>query len=212
MTGAVVLARPNSARLPVAIRPGVTKMRTDSEFRWAALMVAGQAGDGVAYGTLLRDCVPLIRAVAAGAGVTQASLDDVVQEVLLAVHRARHTYDPAYPFTPWLRTIAQRRATDALRSAGRRRERELHAPVQFDSHPDPAPDPAARVERADDGGRLREAVAGLPDGQRQAVELLGLQELSLDEAASRTGRTKVALKVNLHRALKALRARMADRG
>jgi RNA polymerase sigma-70 factor (ECF subfamily) len=187
-------------------------MGVDSEARWRALMSAGQAGDGVAYGMLLRDCVPLIRAVAAGVGVPPPGLDDVVQEVLLAVHHARHTYDPAYPFTPWLRTIAQRRAIDALRSIGRRRDRELHAPVDYENHPDPAPGAALDVERADDGRRLRAAVAGLPAGQRQAVELLGLQELSLDEAARRTGRTKVALKVNLHRALKALRERMGDRG
>lgn len=187
-------------------------MGVDSEARWTALMIAAQGGDGVAYGTLLRDCVPLIRTIAAGVGVPSPGLDDVVQEVLLAVHRARHTYDPAHPFTPWLRTIAQRRAIDALRSVGRRRGRETYAPIQYESHPDPAPSAALDVERADDGGRLRAAVAGLPDGQRQAVELLGLQEMSLDEASTHTGRTKVALKVNLHRALKALRERMVDRG
>lgn len=186
-------------------------MGAASETRWTALMIAAQGGDGAAYATLLRDCVPLIRAIASGAGVPSSSLDDVVQEVLLAVHRARHTYDPSHPFTPWLRTIAQRRAIDALRSAGRRSGRETYAPVQYESHPDPAPGAALEVERADDGGRLREAVAGLPAGQRQAVELLGFQELSLEEAASRTGRTKVALKVNLHRALKALRDRIRDR-
>ncbi len=175
-------------------------------------MLAAQDGDGAAYGAVLRDCVPFIRTVAASVGVPQPALDDVVQEVLLAVHRARHTFDPTHPFTPWLRTIAQRRAIDALRAGGRRRDREQHAPFQYESHPDPAPSAATEVERADDGGRLREAVAGLPAGQRQAVELLGLQELSLDEAASRTGRTKVALKVNLHRALKALRERLVDRG
>lgn len=53
-------------------------------------------------------------------------------------------------------------------------------------------------------------MAALPDGQRQAVEHLGLRELSLDETAALTGRSKGALKVNLHRALKALRASLTQ--
>jgi len=171
-------------------------------------MQAAQNGDGAAYAALLRDCVPLIRAVVAGVGVRQAAIDDVVQDVLLTVHRARHTYDPGRAFTPWLRTIAQRRAIDALRSGGRLRGREVHAPETYESHPDPSPSAGRAVEQADDAVRLRAAVTGLPGGQRQAVELLGFQELTLDQAAAATGRTKTALKVNLHRALKALRQRM----
>ena len=171
-------------------------------------MAAAQAGDGAAYAALLRDCIPFIRTVVAGVGVPAGAVDDGVQNVLLTIHRVRHTYDPRQPFTPWLRTIAQRRAIDMLRSAGRRRRRELHAPLQYESHPDPSLAASGTVERADDATRLRVAVAGLPDRQRQAVELLGLQELTLEEAASASGRTKTALKVNLHRALKALRRRM----
>ena len=184
----------------------------ESEARWAALMTAAQGGDGAAYSELLSDCVPFIRRVAVGVGVGAGAVDDVVQDVLFAVHRARHTYDPSYPFAPWLRTIAQRRAIDTLRSAGRRRGRELHAPIDAAEHPDPAPPASQLIEQADDGRRLRAAVAGLPDGQRQAVELLGLQEMTLEEASARTGRTKVALKVNLHRALKALRGRLNGHG
>lgn len=171
-------------------------------------MAAAQDGDGAAYAALLRDCIPFIRSVVAGVGVPASAVDDGVQNVLLTIHRVRHTYDPRQAFTPWLRTIAKRRAIDMLRSAGRLRGREFHAPIQYESHPDPDPAASGAVERADDAARLRVAVAGLPDRQRQAVELLGLQELTLDEAASATGRTKTALKVNLHRALKALRARM----
>ena len=184
----------------------------ESEARKAALMIAAQNGDGGAYAALLRDCVPFIRVVAIGAGVSASAVDDVVQDVLLTIHRARHTYDPRHSFTPWLRTIAQRRAIDSLRVSGRRRGLELHAPEQFNQHPDPAPSASIAVERADEGGRLRRAVAGLPAGQRQAIELLGLQELTLEQAAIRTGRSKTALKVNLHRAIKALRLRLDRHG
>jgi DNA-directed RNA polymerase specialized sigma24 family protein len=59
---------------------------------------------------------------------------------------------------------------------------------------------------------LADAVATLPPGQRQAVELLALQERSLEEASGQTGRSKVALKVNLHRGIAALRRRLAEGG
>jgi Sigma-70 region 2 len=77
--------------------------------RRAAWMVAAQAGDRAAYETLLRDCIPFIKQVARGKGIRPDLIDDVVQETLLTVHRARQTYDPNRSFTAWLRTIAQRR-------------------------------------------------------------------------------------------------------
>ena len=81
--------------------------------RRSELMAAAQAGDSAAYATLLRECVPLIKLTAHQQGVPADRLDDVVQDVLLTVHRARHTYDPRRPFDTWLRVIAQRRARDA---------------------------------------------------------------------------------------------------
>ena len=179
------------------------------EARLAALMASAQDGDRVSYQRLLHACLPLIRSVARGQGVPTDRVDDVIQDVLLTVHRARRTYDPARPFTPWLRAIAQRRAVDVLRQHGRQRTREVHAPLAYESHPDPAAPAAQALDEADRARRLRVAVAALPDGQRQAVEELGLQERTLEEAAASTGRTKGALKVNLHRALKTLRIRLA---
>jgi RNA polymerase sigma-70 factor (ECF subfamily) len=184
----------------------------ESEARLAALMAAAQDGDAASYQRLLRACVPLIRSAARGQGVPADRVDDVIQDVLLTVHRVRRTYDPARPFTPWLRAIAHRRAIDALRSLGRQRTREVHAPLAYESHPDSAVTAAQDLERSDRARELRAAVAALPDGQRQAVEELAFRERTLDEASVSTGRSKGALKVNLHRALKALRAQLAKRG
>jgi RNA polymerase sigma factor (sigma-70 family) len=170
-------------------------------------MAAAQAGDGAAYDALLRDCLPLIASVARGRGVPPETVDDVVQETLMAVHRARHTYDPGRSFTAWLRAIAERRAIDALRGQGRRRAREVHDPAAYEAHADDG-DAAAAALAAERGARLRRAVAALPEGQRQAVEQLSLAERSLAEAAEATGRATGALKVNLHRALKTLRLRL----
>lgn len=181
---------------------------TADDTRRSALMAAAQAGDKTAYETLLRDCVPLIRAIARRRGVSADQVDDVVQEVLLTIHRARQTYDPGRSFTAWLRVIAERRAVDLLRQTGRRGARELHVPVAFENYPDETADSARGVQHADDAGRVGEALASLPPRQREAVQHLVLNELSLAEASAATRRSKVSLKVNLHRALKSLRGRM----
>ena len=175
--------------------------------RRAAWMAAAQAGDRRAYERVLADSVALIRAVARRQGVATDALDDVVQETLLTVHRVRHTYDPARSYDAWLSAIAGRRAIDALRSHGRRGRRELHDEFVLDRQPD-RDDASADAERLQQARRLREAIAQLPPGQREAVEQLGLREQSLAEAAAQTGRNTGALKVNLHRALKALRGRL----
>ena len=98
-----------------------TSTQTEVDRRRTAWMVAAQAGDRAAYQTLLRDCTTFIARVARGQGIRPDLIDDVVQETLLTVHRARQTYDPNRSFTAWLRTIAQRRAIDGLRCAGRTR-------------------------------------------------------------------------------------------
>ena len=76
----------------------------------ASDMAAAQAGDAEAYRRLLRDCLPVIAGMVRAQGVRADAVDDVVQDVLLTIHRARATYDPARPFLPWLRAITQRRA------------------------------------------------------------------------------------------------------
>ncbi len=172
--------------------------------RRAAWMAAAQAGDRRAYEKLLADSVGLIRAAARRQGVALDRLDDVVQETLITVHRVRHTYDPARSYDAWLSAIASRRAIDALRSRGRRDSRELHDEFALDTHAGPD-DASAATEQLQRAQRLHAAIARLPPGQREAVEQLGLREHSLSEAAELTGRNSGALKVNLHRALKALR-------
>jgi RNA polymerase sigma-70 factor (ECF subfamily) len=185
---------------------------TADDARRSALMAAAQAGDKTAYQTLLRDCVPLIRAIARRQGVSADQVDDVVQEVLLTIHRARQTYDPSRSFTAWLRVIAERRAIDLLRQSGRRGARELHAPIAFESYADETADPGVGLQQADDTGRVSDALASLPPRQREAVQYLVLNEQSLAEASALTRRSKGSLKVNLHRALKALRGSVEREG
>jgi RNA polymerase sigma factor (sigma-70 family) len=180
--------------------------------RRCAWMAAAQAGDQAAYGALLRDCVPVIERVARRQGIPADRIDDVVQETLLTVHRARQTYDPTRSFTAWLRVIAERRAVDLMRKTGRQAVREVHAPLAYEHHADDSDASQQPAYGAETTHRLGEAIADLPLRQREAVQHLVLQERSLTETAAATGRSKGSLKVNLHRALKSLRARLGQGG
>jgi RNA polymerase sigma factor (sigma-70 family) len=134
-----------------------------------------------------------------------------VQEVLITLHRARATYDPARPFLPWLRAIADRRAIDVLRRQGRQLTREIHDPLAYENYAEAGQDADTLLDADERAVALRRLIKDLPAGQRQAAERLGLRGESLDEAAAATGRSKTALKVNLHRAMKALRIRMGGK-
>jgi len=183
-----------------------------ADARRSAWMAAAQAGDQAAYVALLRDCVGVIESVARRQRVPPDRIDDVVQDALLTVHRARQTYDAARSFTAWLRTIAERRAIDLLRKTGRHAVREVHAPLAYERRADESAANRRAAFGAEVNNRLGGAVADLPLRQREAVQLLVLQERSLAETAAETGRSKGSLKVSLHRALKSLRARLGQVG
>ncbi len=178
------------------------------DLRWSSMMTAAQQGDGQAYKALLEECVPHIRKVAHAVGVTDDRVDDVVQEALITVHRARHTFDPKRNFTAWLNAIARHRSIDELRDRHRHHKREIHEPDAYAGHIDEAAAPDQLYCDQVAGGHLRKAITTLTVDQREAIEALGLREQSLEETARETGKTKGALKVNFHRALKALRQRL----
>ena len=180
--------------------------RAATDRRLTQAMTAAQGGDRVAYELVLRDCVPVVRRIARAQGADANVLDDVVQDVLITLHGARATFDPSRSFVAWLTAITQRRTIDVLRKQGRRTVREVYAPLAAESHPADA-NPEADAVLVSEARELRTAVATLPEGQREAVEALALEENSLDDASKRTGRTKSALKVYLHRAIKTLRSR-----
>jgi RNA polymerase sigma-70 factor (ECF subfamily) len=178
-----------------------------SDSRLSALMTAAQAGDRTAYAVLLRECVPVIRRVATRRAPADR-VDDVVQDVLLTLHNARHTYDPSRSFTAWLTVISDRRAIDLMRRVVRDNSREVHAPLRYEQHPDLDADPAAPQERNETAKQVRQAVETLPQRQREAVQHVVLGERSLKETSAITGQSEGSIKVSLHRALRALRLKI----
>lgn len=168
-------------------------------------MQAAQRGDAEAYERLLRALLPVLRTFV-GLRVRDPALrEDVVQTVLLHLHRARHTYRPERPFGPWLRAIARNASTDALRALGRQTRRETPLDEALS-----ATTPAAPIAPATPAGLradLAAALAELPAAQREALELFHLQDLTVLEAASRVGVSPGAFKLRVHRAVSALRKR-----
>jgi RNA polymerase sigma-70 factor (ECF subfamily) len=158
-----------------------------------------QAGDRAAYAELLM----LLTAVAARytrrrAGAV-AWVDDVVQETLMTVHRARHTYDPTRPFAPWFYAIVSTRFIDVVRRERRIAGREIATDVL----PEDAADTIGRS--ALDVDQIRAAVRALPDRQRAVIEGLKFRDESVRETATRLGMSEGAVKITAHRGYKTLR-------
>jgi len=167
------------------------------------LLVRGLSGDGAAYHAFLKELSAFLRAFLRGR-LTRVpdEVEDVVQETLLAVHNQRHTYDPAQPLTAWVHAIARYKMIDFLR---RRAGREaLHEPLGADDDLFAVSDEEAREARRD----LAILLEQLPDRQRLPIVHVKIAGLSVAEAAKLTGMSESAVKVGIHRGLKALAARL----
>jgi RNA polymerase sigma-70 factor (ECF subfamily) len=172
-----------------------------------ALMVAAQAGDQDAYETLLKEVAQLVRRFVQFRAPRAGFGEDVVQECLLTVHRGRRTYDPSRAFGPWLHAIAECRLIDAFRREGRMAKRIVADEELLATFPDPAsnPEPGGREGLADE---LRAALDALPDTQREVIELMKVDGLSVREVAGATGLSEANVRVIAHRGYKALRRRL----
>lgn len=169
-------------------------------------MKAAQAGDRSAYAEALRLSIPIIARVIAAQRNYGLEMDDLVQDVLLALHSVRHTYDCNRPFIPWLVTITRHRVIDAYRRRNKVSKNETAMPELPETFS--TADSNWILEGIGDPDLLRNAIKDLPIQQRRAVELLKMRELSLKEASAVSGMTVAALKIAVHRGLKTLRARL----
>ncbi len=177
--------------------------------RWREQMRAAQDGDQSAYGALLAEVLPMLRAIVRRKWGSRQDVDDIVQDVLLSLHAVRHTYDPGRPFLPWLLTIAYRRIADAARRSSSRSSYETTVDVMPETFA--GDETKNEQDRSDDQAAVQQSLAELTSGQREAIELTKVQGLSLKEASAITGKSVASLKVNIHRAVKALRRSMTTK-
>src|ERR1700681_3239569 len=172
-------------------------------------MRAAQARDPADYERLLREISPLIRALVRRHCSNRADIEEMVQDTLLTLHRVRHTYDPSRPFCPWLAAIAWSRSIDALRRRIRVSKHETREDGAYENFSDGAAN--SDLEGARSAEEAQDLLQLLPPRQREALQALKLKEMTLAEASLASGQSVAALKVNTHRALKALRALIEGR-
>lgn len=166
------------------------------EATFARLMAAAQKGDKPAYNVLLSEAGLWLERYFRRR-VPPHQLDDLVQDVMMALHSKRHTYDPSRPFLPWLAAIARYRWVDQLRKVYKHEATLLE---EGDAVQDSEEDVVnARVS-------LERLFVHLPEKQAEVIELVKIEGHSIREAAERTGQSESLVKVNIHRGLKKLSA------
>jgi RNA polymerase sigma-70 factor (ECF subfamily) len=166
-----------------------------------SLMLAGLEGDEASHKALLMRLSTHLRAYFKGQlmriGRGPADAEDLVQETVMALHTRRHTYDRSQLFTPWVYAIARYRLIDYLR---RTKKSVMDVPVEEADEVLAADDPEAVESTLD----LETLMAQVSPRVSQAIRYVKLDGLSVSETAARTGMSPSAVKVSVHRGLKAL--------
>lgn len=174
-------------------------MSESEEVELAVLLRAAVGGDEKAYAAFLTRVAARVR-VFARRRITQGGVDpeDIVQETLLAIHTKRHTWIADAPVLPWVNAITRHKLVDAFRRQGRRME------VDLDDHADTLAQTEAETMISRDVGRALEALA---PGQRAVVSAISVEGHSIAETAMKLGMNETAVRVALHRGLKAIAKR-----
>jgi len=170
---------------------------------WSQLMAKIQVGDQEAYRQFLNEIGPLLFNYVRRRVFNPEMVPDVYQEVLLTLHKARFTYEPSRPLGPWLFTVARNSILDALGKNRKFAEREV--PTET------LPESSAAEMDGSLGDELHQALNSLSPIHRDAVELLKLRGLSLEEAALELKISVAALKVRAHRGYEQLRKLLVEK-
>lgn len=173
-------------------------MMAEQGQEWDQLLAAANAGDGPAYARFLQAVTPVLRGIvrAKGASLGAAGCEDVLQEVLLAIHLKRHTWQPGSPVRPWAYAIARHKVIDAFRARGRK----IDVPIEDFAEvlaADPGPDPTEAADMAKMIGMLDTRSATI-------VRKIGLEGVSVAETGAEMTMSEGAVRVALHRALRTL--------
>src|SRR5712692_5119226 len=190
---------PHRPPRPIRSRKRMDIRSDEPELR--SLMLAGLDGDAASHKALLKRLSAYLRAYFKGQllriGRGSADAEDLVQETLIALHTRRHTYDRSQLLTPWVYAIARYRLVDYLR---RTKASVKDAPVEEATQLFADDDATVVDSRLD----LHKLMARLAPKTRRAIEMVKLDGLSVREAAARSGMSESAVKVSVHRGLKAL--------
>lgn len=159
-------------------------------------LLSGRAGDERAYHAFLTNVAQLLRRYFRKRLSSCADAEDLVQDVLLALHKHRDRYDERYPLTAWVHAIAKHRMCDDLRRRARRRETALEG-LQLAAN-----DPAFAA--ADAKRDLATLMSRLPAKQQTVVRLVKLEQWTVKEASCAARMSLSDVKVSTHRAVRAM--------
>lgn len=170
-------------------------------FPFEEKMRLAQQGDQAAYTAVLMEMTPLLRAFISKRLSDHGLVEDIVQEILISIHKARHTYEPSRPFLPWMFAIAHFRLTDHFRRSYRQHAYQM---VDFEEVKEHLVDTDV-TEAPGDYELLDRALASLPPKQRSVIMMMYSEGYTTNEVAEKLGMTQSAVKVTAHRAYKFLR-------
>lgn len=138
-----------------------------------------------------------------------AHADDLTQQTLVKIHRARGQFLRGAAVTPWAFAIGRRLLIDSVRRT-RRDILSIGEDVALETAEADVPTADDLVQAQETGRRIQRALLSLPDSQRIAFELVKQEGLTFVEAAAVLGTTVAAVKLRAHRAYEALRVVLGD--
>jgi RNA polymerase sigma-70 factor (ECF subfamily) len=169
-------------------------MHADSSLE--ALMVGYQQGDGESTAALIERVSPLLHRFFKVQTVSRRFADDLLQETWLRIHEVRHTYRKGEPVLPWLYAIARHVRVDQYR--------KLHRVESREQAVDAVPEKIQPMA-ADNAPDLEAILEKLPESQAEAIFMMKVSGMSLEEVARATSSTVGAVKQRVHRAYDTLR-------
>ncbi len=184
-------------------------MMSEAEHRLTALLVRSINGDKHAYRSFLEELARHLRArLRRRLRQQDADVEDLVQEILLAVHKGLDTFRPEVPLTAWISAIMRYKLADHFRSMSRRDA--LFEPFDdaTESAAESAAESASKIDALEAQCDLQQLLATLSPRQRGLIEHMKLLGLSVAETAAAMGLSESAVKVGVHRGLKALGAKI----
>ena len=180
-------------------------MREIDEQRWSALMVSAQSGNESDYRQLLREVSDVVHKFLRSRFGNRPMIEDCVQESLLAIHQARHTYNPKRPFRPWLFAIVRNKTIDTLR---KQKPRD-NVTKRYQREQEVLAEPNGEIAHANE---IAEAplFRVLSQQHREVLILTKIIGFSIAETATKLDISESAVKVRVHRAVGKLRKLMKE--
>ncbi|MDX1975206.1 MAG: sigma-70 family RNA polymerase sigma factor [Rickettsiales bacterium] len=166
-------------------------------------LLAGLAGDGATYANFLSQLSPILRRVI-GRKIPMSDVEDVLQEVLISIHKARHTYDGERPLMPWVIAITSFRVTDYLRKTYSEMRHQRVDIADYENVLE------AVTESVGENESINEMLDGVGHRERKILSLMHVEGYTASEVGSQLGMKESAVKVAAHRAIKKIRERLKN--